>query len=179
MRTFLRGFIALIFLFSVSTFSMQAQQPADFQKDVEQLKKADKKMQSGLTKCVRELKALNQKTVENLKNLTNQVNSLKSNVDTLQNNINSVKTELTKRQDLLSSKIQNISIRIWLCVLILLLIAAYIFFGVIGAIKKNKITVEAKMLNDKEAFELAIKKTEKELTDKIHLLEQQIASLKK
>jgi len=179
MRKFFSIISATMFLFSVSAFTSAAQQTPELQKEVELLKKADKKMQSGLAKCVKDMKVMNQKTEENLKNLNIQIIALKTNVDTLESHVNLFKTELTKKQDLLNSKIQNISIRLWLCVLILLIIAAYIFFGVIGAIKKNKATVEAKMLNDREAFELAIKRSEKEFTEKIHALEDKLAGLKK
>ena len=59
------------------------------------------------------------------------------------------------------------------------ILSVVVFFGVIGAIKKNKLTAETRMLNDREANELSLRKTEKELTEKLHALEQQIASLKK
>ena len=179
MRKFFSIISATMFLFSVSAFNIAAQQAPELQKEVELLKKADKKMQSGIAKCSKDLKVMSQKTEESLKNLNIQINALKTNVDTLESHVNLFRTELTKKQDLLNSKIQNISIRLWLCVLILLLIAAYIFFGVIGAIKKNKATLEAKMLNDREAFELAIKKSEKEFNDKLHTLEDKLAGLKK
>jgi len=116
---------------------------------------------------------------ENLKNLNSQATAIKTNLDTLDNHFNSLKADVTKKQDQLSSKVNILSIRLWLCALVLLIIAVYIFFGVIGAIKKNRITIEAKMLNDKEALELAIKKAEKELNDRLHSLEQQLAGLKK
>ncbi len=179
MRKFFSIISATMFLFSVSAFNMAAQQAPELQKEVEQLKKADKKLQSGIAKCAKDMKVMNQKTEESLKNLNNQLITLKTNVDTLESHVNLFKTELTKKQDLLNSKIQNISIRLWLCVLILLLIASYIFFGVIGAIKKNKVTVEAKMFNDREAIELIIKKSEKDFNDKLHALEEKIAALKK
>jgi len=179
MKTFISVFLSALFICTISTIDLNAQQSSDLQKDIEILKKTDKKVQSGLTRVSKEMKALNKKTEENLKNLNGQMITLKSSIDTLQNNVNVVKQELTAKQDILASKIQNLAIRIWLCVLILLLIAAYIFFGVIGAIKKNKVTVDSKMLNDKEAFELAIKKAEKDFNDKLLVLQQQIAGIKK
>ena len=179
MRTFLLTFSAIMLILSASPVKIAAQQSADVQKEVDLLKKTDKKMQYSLNKCTKEMKALSQKMDENIKNLNIQAATLKTSIDTLDNHLNSFKAEFTKSQDQLISKVKTLSIRLWLCALVLLIIAAYIFFGVIGAIKKNRITVEARMLNDKEAFELAIKKIEKEMNDKLRLLEQQLVGLKK
>ena len=54
----------------------------------------------------------------------------------------------------------------------------------VNACKKADIIVNRKMLadlavNDKEAFELAIKKAEKDFNDKLLVLQQQIAGIKK
>jgi polyhydroxyalkanoate synthesis regulator phasin len=179
MRKFFSIISATMFLFSVSAFTLAAQQAPDLQKEAELLKKADKKMQSGLAKCSKEMKIMTQKTEESLKNLNIQIIALKSNVDTLESHVNLVKTELTKKEDLLNSKIVNISIRLWLCVLILLLIAAYIFFGVIGAIKKNMATAEAEMLNDRKALEIAFKKSENDFNEKLHALEEKLTAFRK
>ena len=66
MRKFFSIISATMFLFSVSAFTSAAQQTPELQKEVELLKKADKKMQSGLAKCAKDMKVMNQKTEENL-----------------------------------------------------------------------------------------------------------------
>lgn len=179
MRTILIIFSAALFLLTISTGTIAAQQSGDIQKEIDLIKKADKKMQFSLGKCAKEMKTLNQKMDENLKNLTAQTASLKSNIDTLDNHFNAFKSDVTKKQDQLTSKVKSLNIALWVCVIILLIIALYVYFALDGAVKKAKITFEAKMLNDKEAHDLAIKKTEKELNDKLQTLEQQLAGLKK
>jgi hypothetical protein len=179
MKTFLIVFSAVMFLFTTLPGKMAAQQSTDIQNEIDQIKKADKKMQYSLSKCAKEMKAFKLKMDENLKNLNTQTATLKTNLDTLDNHFNTFKADITKKNDQLTSKVKTLSIMLWVCVIILLIIALYVYFALNGAIKKVRITFEAKMLNDKEALELAIKKAEKEMSDKLHLLEQQLAGLKK
>jgi hypothetical protein len=179
MRKLFIVFSAAMFLSVTSTYRVLAQQSTDIPKEIELIKKTDKKMQYNLSKCAKDMKVLNQKMDENLKNLNVQMAALITNVDSLDTHFSTFKADVTKNQDQLNSRLKTLGIRLWLCVFVLLLIAAYIFFGVIGAIKKNKMTAEAMILNEKEAFAMAIRKVEKEMNDKFHTLEQQIAGLKK
>lgn len=179
MRTFFTIFSAALLLFTFSASKIGAQQTTDIQKEIDLIKKADKKMQTSLGRCAKEMKVLNQKMDENVKNLNTQAAALKTNLDTLDNHFNAFKADVTKKQDQLTSKVRSLNIALWVCVIILLIIALYIYFVLNGAVKKAKITLEAKMLNDKDALELAIKKTEKEFSDKLHLIEQQLAGIKK
>jgi predicted PurR-regulated permease PerM len=179
MRTFLIILSATLILFTASSGTIAAQQSTDIQKEIDLIKKTDKKMQYSVNKCAKDMKALNQKMDENLKNLNTQTASLKTNLDTLDNHFNAFKADVTKKQDQLTSKAKTLSIMLWLCVIVLLIIIVSVYFALSGAVKKLRTSFEAKMLNDKEAFELAIKKTDKELNDKLHLLEQQIATFKK
>jgi len=179
MRTILIIFSAALFLLTISTGRIAAQQSGDIQKEIDLIKKADKKMQASLGKCAKEMKALNQKMDENLKNLTVQTASLKSNIDTLDNHFSAFKADVNKKQDQLTSKVKSLNLALWVCVIILLIIALYVYFALDATVKKAKITFEAKMLNDRDALELAIKKTEKEFSDKMHVLEQQLSGLKK
>jgi hypothetical protein len=178
MKTFLIIFSAVLILFSTIPGKLAAQQSTDIQKEIDLIKKADKKMQYSISKYAREMKALGQKTDENLKNLSTQTAVLKTNIDTLDNHFSAFKADVTKKQDQLTAKVKTLNIALWICVIILLIISLYVYFALDGVIKKVKTSFEAKMLNDKDSLELAIKKSEKETFEKIHLLEQQVAGLK-
>lgn len=151
----------------------------DLQQDLASMKKADKQMKYSISKCGREIKALKQHTDENIKKLNDAFASLTVAMDTLDARTKVFMTDVNKKQDQLSASVRNTRLTLWVLFIVLLLAFLFIYFRLSGLLTKMKASFEARQLNEKEAFELAIKKLDKELAEITAALEQRIAELKK
>lgn len=167
----------LILLFTPVIAYAQAQ--TDLQGEIDQMKKTDKQMKYSISKCSKEIKALKKDMDDGFKKTESAVNQGKADMDSLQVQSKRTTDALSQKQDTLNARLNTVRLVLWTSIIVWIALMMVVYYSLNGKMARMKESMEAKMINDKEALELDVKKLEKEMQDKLTALEQKLSELKR
>ncbi len=178
MKTYISYFLSmLIFLFLPVIAYTQAQ--TDLQSEIDQMKKTDKQMKYSISKCSKEMNALKKGMADGFKKSEDALSQVKADMDSLQVQSKGMNDALSQKQDAMNARLNTVRLVLWTSIIAWIALMMLIYYSQNGKLVRMKESMDAKMMNDKEAMELAVKKLEKEMLDKLAALEQRLAELKR
>ncbi len=178
MKTFTSSFLCMLVLLFIPVFAY-TQAQTDLQSEIDQMKKTDKQMKYSLSKCSKEMKALKKDMDDGFKKSESALNQVQTNLDSLQVQSKRQTDALTQKQDALNARLNTVRLVLWTSIIVWIVLMMIIYYSLNGKLVRTKESIDSKMINDREAMELAVKKLEKEMQDKLAALEQRLAELKR